>query len=681
MGTVCFERVGRTTGKNVPAMTFTFRSIFSAAIASFCLFGEAAAEGFDQQEFEGTLLTVARETPADFRAMSSAIERALAGQSPQSSRQTIDAALQNDGVRDDPLLRAALHRRLGYSYFGEQNDAEARRYLELAKSDLSGTQSWDALAGIDVALGIVAYRNDDFGSAVRYYREALATNNGVLSTTILSTIHNNAGVLFSALDMKDRALSHYRLAAENSRLAGFISADRANIALLLNDLGKVSEAREQIDSILADPAYFETPSNKAIAYRTAMRVYLNAGEFRKAIEFGELAAGVIDYLSDRFQVRLQCDFAKAHDGLDESSKALAYARKCYDLAVTAGQPWIVSEAARTLAHILNENQDYGQAAHIALVALENGEVHKKSLSEKQAQLVAGELALDLERSAVIVAQREKELADLRLAQQSQRSVQYAIIIAILSLFSLALAILLRDRLLKTRKLESAINLIEDQKRSLAQLANTRETLILELNHRVKNNLQVVASLLGLERRRLEQNGEPETHMRDVQARVLTMASVHEGLQTSGSSDLVSLRNYVEGLSQRLTSLHTPRCQINVDERSDDMLIAMSQAAPAGLVLCELISNSTKHGYKDDQKGDIDVSIKDGVSEIEIKVTDHGQGLPAGFSLNGSSSLGLSLVTDLVQQIEGQIFWRNIETGGVEWRLLIPPTSQCGAHAI
>jgi len=185
--------------------------------------------------------------------------------------------------------------------------------------------------------------------------------------------------------------------------------------------------------------------------------------------------------------------------------------------------------------------------------------------------------------------------------------------------------------------------------------NEKEILLREVHHRVKNNLQVVSSLLDLgmlytgkaqERRILE----------DARSKVNTMALIHTHLYKETQFDTINIARCLNNLIEQLSCLYASAGNIDTLIQTSDVHLNINQAIPCALVINELISNAYKHAFREKQSGTIEVSITaDGGGEISIMLRDDGIGMPAGIELDSIESLGLTLVNNLVKnQLKGDI---------------------------
>jgi PAS domain S-box-containing protein len=184
----------------------------------------------------------------------------------------------------------------------------------------------------------------------------------------------------------------------------------------------------------------------------------------------------------------------------------------------------------------------------------------------------------------------------------------------------------------------------------------KESLLREVHHRVKNNLQVITSLLRMEARR---SGHPTTQsvLQDMRNRIMAMAALHESLYRTGTFASVDLGAYLRQLASQSFQAMVFRpgaVQLEIDTAS--VQVEMDEALPCGLLVSELISNCLKHGFPGSRTGSVRLELQpvDGGPLLRLRVSDDGAGLPADFEARRENSLGLQLVSSLSAQIGGRL---------------------------
>jgi two-component sensor histidine kinase/amino acid transporter len=184
----------------------------------------------------------------------------------------------------------------------------------------------------------------------------------------------------------------------------------------------------------------------------------------------------------------------------------------------------------------------------------------------------------------------------------------------------------------------------------------KDALLKEVHHRVKNNLQIINSLLRLETGR-SPDPDTKTVLGDMHGRIRSMALLHESLYRSENLAAVDLGKYLKQLSTHcFRSLVVWPSQVSLELNLASVHVVMDQALPCGLLVNELISNALKHGFPDEQSGVIRVELQPvgGGPEFRLLVSDSGVGLPPGFDPTRAQTLGLQLVSDLTMQLGGRL---------------------------
>jgi len=190
---------------------------------------------------------------------------------------------------------------------------------------------------------------------------------------------------------------------------------------------------------------------------------------------------------------------------------------------------------------------------------------------------------------------------------------------------------------------------------LRESLREKEGLLKEIHHRVKNNLQVVTSLLRLEAGR-STVAATRTALQEMQGRIRSMALLHEMLYRSANFSGVDLADYVRQLATQLfRALNTRFGAIRLNLELNSVSLGIDQAIPCGLIVNELLTNSLKHAFPASRSGEIHIGlIRTPAGHVQLRVSDTGVGLPAELAARKMHSLGLQLVTDLVRQLHGTL---------------------------
>ena len=182
----------------------------------------------------------------------------------------------------------------------------------------------------------------------------------------------------------------------------------------------------------------------------------------------------------------------------------------------------------------------------------------------------------------------------------------------------------------------------------------KELLLKEVYHRVKNNLQVVSSLINLQADNVK-NEEAVDQLKQSADRIKSMALIHEKLYQSKSLAKINFNIYIHSLVEHLLFSHAAHSdKIKINMTIDDLFLDFDTAIPCGLIINELLSNALKHAFPDDQHGEIDISFRLDQGEFILVISDNGIGIPADLDSQKITSLGLQLVATLTNQLSGQM---------------------------
>ena len=188
---------------------------------------------------------------------------------------------------------------------------------------------------------------------------------------------------------------------------------------------------------------------------------------------------------------------------------------------------------------------------------------------------------------------------------------------------------------------------------IKQSLHEKEILLKEVHHRVKNNLNIVASLLSL------QSGQ-----------IMSMALVHEELYQSSDYSNVNMPSYIARIKTNLVQLYHSDKPISIETDIHDIKLDVNTAIPCSLILNEMITNSFKYAFQDRPDGTIRISLKHLDSAlVRLDYTDNGRGLPPDFDIAQSASLGLTLIQLLSGQIDGRLHIDNED--GLHYQLDFP----------
>ena len=195
----------------------------------------------------------------------------------------------------------------------------------------------------------------------------------------------------------------------------------------------------------------------------------------------------------------------------------------------------------------------------------------------------------------------------------------------------------------------------------------KEVLLKEIHHRVKNNLQVISSLLNLQSRYIEDQSVLEL-FQESQNRVRSMALIHEKLYRSQDLARINFAEYIRNLATHLVrSYRANSGPVSLKVDANDVSLSIDAAVPCGLIINELVSNSLKYAFKDGREGEIRIELRsDRDRQVTLIVADNGVGFPKDLDFRYTESLGMQLVNTLTNQLDGTVELHS--NGGTEFKI-------------
>ena len=209
--------------------------------------------------------------------------------------------------------------------------------------------------------------------------------------------------------------------------------------------------------------------------------------------------------------------------------------------------------------------------------------------------------------------------------------------------------------------EGSLRDVTERKNIEIQLKNSlveKEMLLKEIHHRVKNNLMIISSLLNLQSSYIKDK-ESQEIFKESQNRAKSMALIHERLYQSTDLKKIDFGDYIESLSSELFNTYVSQNSIiELKINVEDIFLDINTAIPLGLIVNELITNSLKHAFPEGRKGEIDVNFHKKDDYYEFVLMDNGVGVPDTIDYKNTESLGMQIITNLTEQIDGNIELNN-----------------------
>jgi two-component sensor histidine kinase len=557
-----------------------------------------------------------------------------------------------------------------YHYMG--NSAKALSVLERALT-LCPSDKPLLLAGIYDLLGSLSFDNADYSRAVQYGLMAVNLSEKAGDTSLqLATVYYRLGDAYAVWHKNQDAVFYiqkaYDIAAKYNSVENMYIIMPA-LCKMLSESGKWQESI-QILRMLEQKVKSTDEENLAKIYATYVYVYRRRNLPEQTERYVQKLQKIIDNYRDNIDEAvyypLQC-LTEYYSSISQYSKAKYYSEKM--LIASDNYPaWVVT--VYKLKSGIDSGLDDYKSALMNYLAYSH---IKDSLTDASKSMQVAEMEVELKTDKVQndLKLNEQKLqtanAVNKLQQQDlkQASLIKNIIIAIAVLITMLLYTGYQFKQRSNKKLQAKQNEINNQNQALVKtikeknnLLEEKEWLVKEIHHRVKNNLQIVISLLNTQSKYLD-NKEALEAIAESRHRMQAMSLIHQKLYQSENTTSVNMQTYITELSDYLKTSFDNGKEINFVINIDAILLDISQAIPIGLILNEVITNAIKYAFQEKEAGNIYINMHDVKDDkILLEIKDNGIGLPDSFDLKNSTSMGMRLVNGLAKQINGKLNFEN-----------------------
>lgn len=557
---------------------------------------------------------------------------------------------------------AATLQLLGDFYQIKGNADSAILYLEAALAAYHASKSHD-LQGVYDLLGTAYMQKGNYPLSLKYGLMAVKTGEALNDSSILmSTIYNRVGLvhynLFNDKEAREYWEKGLAVTIRHKDSASY-QVITSNIVGCLRRAGKYDEAL----TILQNMVKKYPPTSQETRIRVPylfFNIYMDQKEYNKALPYYQeilkyheqvgknpvfliyLSRSIIRYLIQTKQYEQTYKYLKE---IDETCRLIGNNQNRSDNQLD----WFRVDSAQ--GKYLSAIQH-----HILYKSLSDSIFNidkSKQFSSLQLQFETEKKDKDIQ---LLTQQSQLQYNSL----QREKVIRNIIIggVVILSLFSGLIYYNYCSKRRSNRNLELKQKEINQQNELLRKLLGEKEWLLKEIHHRVKNNLQIVISLLNTQSAYLN-NEDALMAIRNSQYRMHAMSLIHQKLYQSDNLASIDISWYIRELVNYMQEcFHTDhRIRFYLDIEKVELDVA--QAVPLGLILNEAISNAIKYAFPDDSRGEVQILLKrlQG-NTYQLSISDSGIGLPENFDPGNTGSLGMSLMLGLSEQLEGTFLVEN-----------------------
>jgi two-component sensor histidine kinase/tetratricopeptide (TPR) repeat protein len=570
-----------------------------------------------------------------------------------------------------PLLRKAGFKQdeantlknLGDYYHLQANNTKA---VSLVEQSLALYQSinYKEVQGVYDLLGYLYARTGNEVLALKYGLLAVKTAGLVKDTSMqLCTICNRLAITYNGLKKYDQALLYYQKALDVAlryNQTDAIQQIKFNQIILLMGIHKPQQSLAKlIDVVKKYP-----PNNNTRLNITALslfaKIYMDMKQLPKAKRYVDSLLHYYPDFGKEFGYApfvnepiikyyfLSGQYAKAYTYL-KTNDSLARVRHNLTTIATNELMWAKTDSVM--------GKPYLALQHFQEFKITSDSIKSLDL-KKQLSILQFQFDVDNKDRDILVLKQKGQLQQNRI--NSETVIRNAVLggLIVLMIFSGLVYSRYKVKTRSNQLLTLQQGKINNQNHLLRKLLNEKEWLLKEIHHRVKNNLQIVISLLNTQSAYLN-NQDALDAIKNSQHRMQAMSLIHQKLYQSDNVATIDMSVYIRELVEYLYDSFKQGKSITMHMDISPVKLDVSQAVPLGLILNEAISNSIKYAFKNTQNGRIDVLLQPVANgKYLMCIADNGVGLPNGFDPYNTSSLGMSLMQGLSQQLDGEFVLEN-----------------------
>jgi len=506
---------------------------------------------------------------------------------------------------------SGAYNNLGYVYDDRGNIVKALDYYH---KSLRIREELDDKEGIAVSLnniGIIFVNQGEDKQALKYYLKSLKVKEPLGNMKSISTSLNNIGAVYRNLGENKRALEYYYRALAIRESIG----DKRGVSISYNNIGTVFNYQNKLDSAL-------------VYYNKALKIREEIGDDR----------GIVNSLSNLGSVNLKLGNVKA---------AKEYAKKSLKLSNELGYSGRIRDAANLMSRVYQKENNWKKAFAMQKLYVKMRDSIRNEKSKLSSFKVQAKYEIDEVEREKVILEKEKSIEILKASRNRMVSIFFIV--------AFVMALILIAFIYGSYRRKMLINeLLEKQKEDVSRKNEEKTAMLKEIHHRVKNNLQVVISLLRLQSS--EVNDEEVYKMfEETQNRVLSMARLHEQLYRSDDFKSVDTQLHLTQLIEEIIKDYSIGTNVKLDIDIKDVNLGIKTLIPLGLIVNETISNSLKYGFEGRKEGVVSVHIKPGPNNcFEMIIGDDGVGMSKDFEIDEATSLGTQLIQVFTSQLDGVI---------------------------
>jgi len=559
----------------------------------------------------------------------------------------------SESIGYEPVIAACLHN-IGFLYQRQKNITKAFDYyfksLEVSEKLNDKRLIYSTLNNV----GALYQNQGDISKALSYQFKSLKISENLKDKRTVAANLNNIASLYKDIGENKLALEHYHKSLKIRDDIGFkrgVALSLNNMGLIYKDEGEISKAFEYYTKAKDISKELNDQSGNAFALNNLGLLFQSQENLKKSLEYFKKSLEIRKAINDREGVTSSLSsIADVYLHQGKTNLARVNGEESLKVAKEIGFPSKIKEASEVLSAIYQKEHNWEKSLkmfklHIAMKdSISNEKIEKDVLKQKS--------AYDLEKKEQEIAllSAEGEVRDLKLNKNRVLAIFFSIAFGL----ALILVFLAYKAYKNKRKINTLLLKQNDEKKAMLQ----------EIHHRVKNNLQVVNSLLNLQSREIGDERIVAT-FKEAQNRVLSMALLHEKMYRSDDLQYIDTKDHITLLIEDLVKSYAVGKNIKLDIEIDEVDIGIKTLVPLGLIINEMITNSLKYAFINRKEGKIIVNFKQVDNKLfELTFGDDGIGY---IPKKESTGIGTKLIQIFSKQLNGTI--EKLNSTGTVYRLV------------
>lgn len=548
---------------------------------------------------------------------------------------------------------------LGRVYYNDKGDDHAIPVLNRALAIYDSIHE-SKVQGVYLALGRDYYSRLDYGRALYFFLKALRTSNQVGDTTIqLWEINILIGKTYQDIDRQDMGLKYLKdaLAISRKYKNDYSSYNTVmNISTTYSDLEQYDEALKILAYLPEHYLQSHAPFEKGLITMCFFNAHMRLKQYDAVRLYYDTLLKIVDnsLIDDYRRANIYRLIATYHFRINDFGKSQFYLTKGHAIGKKLN---FESSLIRDMKLQYQLDSVKGNFAS-AFTNLLSYKVKMDSVTgvkkARQFEVLSVEYELGLKEDSIRMKDKDIGLLTERNSLQ-QVNLKQAKLIRNVFIGGIILAGIIIGLLYRQyRQKQRSNNLISGKNAQLQHLLTEKEWLLKEIHHRVKNNLQIVMSLLNSQSVYID-NEPALTAIHDSQHRVHAMSLIHQKLYNTENVSSIDMSLYVRELTAYLMESFDTRQKIRVEFNIEPLEMDVSQAVPLGLILNEAITNTIKYAFPGDMRGTTSISLTTlSQNHYLLTIADNGIGIPQASINRKEGSLGMSLMKGLSEDLDGSL---------------------------